>query len=316
MDGKIGLVEAADGGDLFLDEIADMPPDVQAAVLRVLQDRQITRVGARKPRKVDVRFISATNADLEHDSRGFRPDLLDRLRLGGTLWVPSLRERKTDIPLLVERFVREAETQRSGTLRREITTEALDRLQAHDWPGNVRELRACLFDAVNRFPDVEHLVPAHLRLKDGPQPDAAKLVEADRGDYSPSVPTASQDAIDLDAWLAVHSALRFDPDEITLWSGRLGELQHAQAWVLARYLLAALEATKRRTLEQPEGILQIHPAVKMMTGDAGITASRAADVIKRLLRPLEEELQGDLRKALAIALRLRPRSPRSTSVGL
>lgn len=96
--GKIGLVEAADGGNLFLDEIADMPLEAQATVLRVLQERRITRVGARESRSVDVSFLAATNADLERDPRGFRADLLDRLRLGGTLWLPPLRERKTYSP--------------------------------------------------------------------------------------------------------------------------------------------------------------------------------------------------------------------------
>ena len=113
-------------GDLFLDEIADMPLEVQAAVLRVLQERLITRVGSRQPKEVDVRFLSATNADLEDGSRGFRSDLLDRLRLGGTVWLPPLRERPTDIPLLVENFVHEAEAQRKGSLHRDITPEVLD----------------------------------------------------------------------------------------------------------------------------------------------------------------------------------------------
>ncbi len=315
VDGKIGLVEAADGGDLFLDEIADMPPEVQAAVLRVLQDKQITRVGGRQPRAVDVRFISATNADLENDPRGFRADLLDRLRLGGTLWLPPLRERVTDIPLLAERFVREAEAQRPGTLHREITAEALDRLRTYDWPGNVRELRTCLFDAVNRFPDVEHLVPGHLRLKQGTVSVAAKPPVEEPEAAPLSLPSVEKASIDLDGWFAMQSALRFDAREITRWSGRLGEIQQAQAWLLARYLLAVLEATKRRTPEHPEGMLQIHPAVRLMTGDATLTASRAADVIKRLLGPLEGELQGDLREALGIALRLRPRSPRAAAMG-
>jgi len=78
--------------------------------------------------------------------------------------------------------------------------------------------------------------------------------------------------------------------------------------LLARYLQAALDATRRRTPEHPEGLLQIHPAVKLISGDKGLSASKAVDIIKRLLRPLEHELDGDLREALAIALRLRPRS--------
>lgn len=310
VDAKIGLVEAANGGDLFLDEIADMPPEAQATVLRVLQDRQITRVGARHPIAVDVRFLSATNADLENDPRGFRPDLLDRLRLGGTLWLPPLRERKLDIPLLAEKFVREAERQRPGTLRHAITSESMERLVRHDWPGNIRELRTCLFDAVNRHPDVEHLVPGHLRIaadttvRESSAPISQSMINA-------SSVSLTDVATDLSALLRVQSGVNFAQSGIATWSGRLADLQEAQAWVLARYLQAALDATKRRTPEHPEGLIQIHPAIKLMTGDATLTASKAADLIKRLLAPLENELEGDLRDALAVALRLRPRSTKS-----
>lgn len=309
VDGKIGLIEAADGGDLFLDEIADMPVEAQAAVLRVLQERQITRVGARQPKTVDVRFISATNADLEDDPRNFRPDLLDRLRLGGTLSLPPLRERKTDIPLLVDRFVRDAESQRLGTLRREVTSDAMAKLVAHEWPGNVRELRTCIFDAVNRYPDVEHLVGGHLRiaaqasakLQDGPSvPFSNRLEGLVRDDSASGFSTILKSLSDI----------RFDQIDIAHWAGRLIALQHTQAWVQARYLLAAIQATKRRTPEHPEGVIQIHPAIKLLTGDKGMTASKAADVIKRILGPLEDELNGDLREALAVAVRLRPKSPK------
>jgi DNA-binding NtrC family response regulator len=312
VDGKIGLIETANHGDLFLDEIADMPIEVQAAVLRVLQERQIIPVGARRPRAVDVRFLSATNADLEDKARGFRPDLLDRLRVGGTLWLPPLRERKTDIPLLANNFVREAETHRKGGMRREITSEALDVLKESEWPGNVRELRACLFDAVNRHPDVEHLVLGHLRI-------ASKAARKKSG--SPVLQPAesiSNRGTDLgldglESLLNFQDQVVFDETEIGRWSGRLSDLERSNDRVLARYLLAALKATKRRTPEQPEGILQIHPAVKLMTGDQTITASKAADIIKRLLRPLENELGGDLRDAFDTAIRLRPRSAKASS---
>ncbi|MHB8821830.1 MAG: sigma-54-dependent transcriptional regulator, partial [Pseudomonadaceae bacterium] len=93
VDGNVGWIETAEGGDLFLDEVANMRMDVQAGLLRVLQDRKITPVGSRKSKSVDVRFISATNAFLENETK-FKPDLLDRLRLGGTIWLPALRERK------------------------------------------------------------------------------------------------------------------------------------------------------------------------------------------------------------------------------
>lgn len=308
--GKTGLIEAAQGGDLFLDEIADMPDEVQAAILRVLQERQFTPVGGRNPRSVDVRFIAATNADVETESSGFRADLLDRLRLGGTLWLPPLRERKTDIPLLVEAFVREAEKNHSRALQREITPEALEKLGAHDWPGNVRELRSCLFDAVNRHPDVEYLVAGHLRI--GSERKIVLVAPVlQRVSTDMEKPIRSSDAFSRLVETLEQTA--FPVDEIQFWAGRLVELQLAQSRLLARYLEAALEATRKRSPEHPHGQIQIHPAIKLLSGDSTITASKAADVIKRLLGPMEEELEGDLREAFAIAVRLRPRSAKAAN---
>lgn len=313
VDGKAGLIETANGGDLFLDEIADMPLEVQAAMLRVLQDRQITPVGARRPKAVDVRFLSATNADLEDKARGFRPDLLDRLRLGGTIWLPPLRERKADIPLLARKFIREAERQRPGIRRREATPEALELLQSLEWPGNVRDLRTCIFDAVNRFPDVEHLVPSHLRISsielgEAPNPSASSLSEDTTLDSPPT------ESLELETILSLADRITFDQKEIGKWTGRLPDLQTSFAKLQAKYLLAALDATKRRTPEHPEGIIQIHPAIKLLTGNQKITASGAADIIKRLLSPMEGELKGDLRKAFDTAIRLRPRSTKSSQI--
>jgi DNA-binding NtrC family response regulator len=295
------LIESANGGDLFLDEIADMPPEVQAAVLRVLEERRITRVGGRESLSVNVRFLSATNADLEDERRGFRHDLLDRLRLGGTVWLPPLRDRPTDIPVLVERFVREAESQRQGTRRRQITDEAMLLLQGRDWPGNVRELRSAVFDAVTRHPDVEHLVPSHLRINE-------RRVVQTGSDRTTDVPVAHSARGSLDDLLLRLAATEVDPTDVAGWSGKLEEVQREYARLTARMLRAALEATRRRTPASPEGELQIHPAVKLLTGDATLTASKAADLIKRLLAPIENELAGDLAEAHQIALRLRPRS--------
>jgi len=311
VEGKTGLIETASGGDLFLDEIADMPPEVQAALLRVLQERKVTPVGGRQPTPVDIRFLSATNVDLEDPARGFRADLLDRLRTGGTISLPKLCERPSDIPLLAERFVREAEAQRLGTRHREITDEAMKQLVAYDWPGNIRELRSAIFDAVNRHTDVEFLVPGHLRLGrdrggklDGaPQ---AKVPENREG-----AAAAGIGELGIAELLEIQNSFNFDPREAAQWAGRLGDLQLAQAKLLARYLQGALAMTKRRTPANPSGQIQIHPAIKLITGDSTITASKAADLIKRLLGPLEAELEGDLREAYDTALRLRPRAPKT-----
>lgn len=304
VDGKTGLIEAADGGDLFLDEIADMPIEVQAALLRVLQDRQITRVGGRKGRPVDVRFLSATNVEIEAKEFGFREDLLDRLRLGGTVTLPPLRERKSDIPILVEQFVRQAEDARPGALQRDVAVEAIERLLKHDWPGNVRELRTCIFDAVNRQPNVEHLVAQHLRMDGQPAlPPVRRSAEERR---SPMQAVLYSDN-EIGALLVGIKICEFPVKDIGKWAGQLHDLQREHTWLLARYLQAALDATKRRTPEVPGGQIQIHPAVKLMTGDSSVTASKAADIIKRMLGGISAELSGDLAEAYAIAIRLRPK---------
>ncbi|MCX7176046.1 MAG: sigma 54-interacting transcriptional regulator [Proteobacteria bacterium] len=166
-----GRIVQADKGDLFLDEIGNMPTDVQTGLLRVIETREVVPLGASSGREVDVRFISATNEEIERRAElgaGFRADLLDRLVSGGTIWLPPLRERRSDIPLLVEKFIREAEAGRKGALVRQVAPEALAALVSYDWPGNVRELRSVVFDAVNSHADVEHLVVGHLRFrKDG-----------------------------------------------------------------------------------------------------------------------------------------------------
>jgi DNA-binding NtrC family response regulator len=304
VDGKIGLIEMAKGGDLFLDEIADMPPEVQAAMLRVLQERKLTRVGGRKSLDVDVRFLAATNADLDDPERGFRPDLLDRLRLGGTIWVPPLRDRPDDIPLLVEKFVREAEAMRPGTHRRTVSPEAFEVLSTHDWPGNIRELRSVIFDAVSRHPDVEHLVAGHLRV----------ARKKDEGMKAAPAASVSLNGNGIGGLVEVVNHCKFPADEIGKWAGQLDRLQQSHSAMVARYLHAALEATKRRTPEQPEGAIQIHPAAKLATGNPKLTATEAADLFKRLLGPICDELEGDLLAAYRTSLRLRPRSPTRRSV--
>jgi DNA-binding NtrC family response regulator len=137
---RIGRFELADGGTLFLDEIANIPPAQQPKLLRVLEDGELERVGSSRTMKVDVRLISATNADLAADvARGaFRKDLMFRLNTI-ELRLPPLREREEDIALLAQSFLARfaARYQREG-LR--FAPTALRALQSYAWPGNVREL--------------------------------------------------------------------------------------------------------------------------------------------------------------------------------
>lgn len=137
---KPGKFEQADKGTVFLDEIGEIPPAIQVKLLRVLQDKEFERLGSNRTRRVDVRVIAATNADLRAaiESGQFREDLYYRLNVV-PINVPPLRQRKEDIPALVEHFIRKY-SQEFGRPVKGISNEALEILMKHHWPGNVREL--------------------------------------------------------------------------------------------------------------------------------------------------------------------------------
>src|SRR5256714_2894550 len=147
LQGKQGLLEAAQGGTLFLDEIGDMPVDLQAKLLRALQEREVKPVGATERRRIDVRIIAATHRDLDAAIRNgtFRQDPYFRLNVV-QVKLPPLRERKSDIPLLVTAFLEKFSDPQQTT--RSVSEEALRRLIAYDWPGNVRELENAIERAV------------------------------------------------------------------------------------------------------------------------------------------------------------------------
>ncbi|MEI9809662.1 MAG: sigma-54 dependent transcriptional regulator [Bacteroidota bacterium] len=138
---RIGKFEQANGGTLFLDEIGDMSLNAQAKVLRALQEGKITRVGADKDINVDVRVIAATNKDLlkEVDAKAFRLDLYHRLSVI-LIHVPSLNERKDDIPMLVDQFLEDICTD-YGIAKKTMDEEAITLLKEYNWTGNIRELR-------------------------------------------------------------------------------------------------------------------------------------------------------------------------------
>ena len=137
---KEGRFVQARGGTLFLDEISEMSPAMQVKLLRVLQEREITRVGGEEVIRVDVRVIAATNRDLLREimEEGFREDLYYRLNVVN-LTLPPLRERREDIPLLVQHFL-DIFSKKNNKSIKGFTPQAMDRLIRHDWPGNVREL--------------------------------------------------------------------------------------------------------------------------------------------------------------------------------
>jgi DNA-binding NtrC family response regulator len=137
-----GLFEQASGGTIFLDEVGELPAQVQAMLLRVLQERTVRRVGGEQPVPVDVRVVTATHRDLPQMVRDgrFREDLYYRLH-GATITVPPLRERVSDLPSMIDAFLREA-TIHGRARKLTVAPDAMRRLAAYPWPGNVRELRS------------------------------------------------------------------------------------------------------------------------------------------------------------------------------
>jgi len=156
-EGQPGKFELAHGGTIFLDEIGDMPFDVQSTLLRVLQSREIVRVGGVRPKKIDVRIIAATNRNLVEaiEQQNFRPDLFYRLNVF-SIHVPALRDRPGDIPILADYFIRKY-AKDAGKTWPSISPEALSVLESFSWPGNVRELENVLERAIYMADDLIEL---------------------------------------------------------------------------------------------------------------------------------------------------------------
>ena len=175
---RTGRFEAANGGDLFLDEIGDIPLSIQIKLLRVLETRQFERVGENTPISVDVRIITATNRNLLEliDQKRFREDLYFRINVI-PIHLPPVRERKEDIPILVNTFIDRLEL-RTGKSIRGLTRPALNRFMAYHWPGNVREMKSALeyaFTVADKDAiDIDHLPPQMLQKQ---RPPAAVAVQ-------------------------------------------------------------------------------------------------------------------------------------------
>ena len=161
MKSKAGLFQAANGGTIFLDEIGELPLEMQAKLLRALQEKEIRPVGSNEKVNVDVRVIAATNRDLEAAYRAgtFRKDLYFRLNVV-TVHIPPLRDRRSDIPMLVHHFL----DRYAPESHMQVTPAAMKSLLHYEWPGNVRELENCVARAVTlgdrQVIDVSDLPPA------------------------------------------------------------------------------------------------------------------------------------------------------------
>jgi DNA-binding NtrC family response regulator len=178
MNKREGRFELAHGGTILLDEISEISPSVQAKLLRVLQERELERVGGNRTIKVDVRVIATTNRNLEQsvEKKEFRQDLFFRLNVV-PIAVPPLRERIEDVPLLAEEFMRRF-ARKHGVHVKGFTDEAIRTLKRHTWPGNVRELQNVVERAVILCGENGILEPSHLGMV-APSPDAADETTAD-----------------------------------------------------------------------------------------------------------------------------------------
>ena len=187
VDQRIGRFEYADGGTLLLDEVGDMPLTTQIKLLRVIEERQIHRVGSNDPVDVDVRLLAATNADLPRlvKEKRFREDLYFRLNVV-SIHMPPLRERKGDIPLLAHSFIAEFARRHKKSITG-ISPEVSKALARYDWPGNIRELRNCIESmvvvtrdtllGVDDLPD--HIAPGRLALPAPTQLTGMSLQQAE-----------------------------------------------------------------------------------------------------------------------------------------
>jgi len=164
--GMPGKLEMADGGTIFLDEIGDLPPDMQPKLLRALQEREVYRIGGSQPTKLDIRVICATNRDLEQEMKAgrFREDLFYRINVG-RIAIPPLRERREEVVPLAQLFLIHYAT-RKGKHFQFINSEARKALREHDWPGNVRELKNVIERATLLY-DADYLGSEHLGVLSG-----------------------------------------------------------------------------------------------------------------------------------------------------
>jgi transcriptional regulator with PAS, ATPase and Fis domain len=214
---KKGLLQVADGGTVFLDEIGDMPMSMQVKLLRVIQEKELLRVGGVDPFPVDVRFIAATHRDLQKDVQTghFRQDLFYRLNVIA-LRLPPLAERADDIPLLVNHFL----AQKCHSMKKEIDAiepEAMDLLCRYSWPGNVREL--------------ENIIERAVALESGPAilvadlPDYIRNQSIETYRHHPSdIPTLEEQEKRYIQWVLgrsegnkTHAAKIMGIDRVSLW---------------------------------------------------------------------------------------------------
>jgi sigma-54 dependent transcriptional regulator, acetoin dehydrogenase operon transcriptional activator AcoR len=217
-DGSPGRFEDADGGTLFLDEVSELSGPAQTALLRVLQEKEVVRLGGCAPRRIDVRIVAATNKPLEEEirARRFRRDIYYRLNVLAVS-IPPLRDRGDDVTLLARIFVAEAEAE-LGRAGLTLTDGALEALRAHTWPGNIRELRNVILRAAATAPTVkleaDHLPFPVAGRRSGP---ASERPRAEREAVSEAEREAILDALRDCQWNFTRAADRLGISRMTIY---------------------------------------------------------------------------------------------------
>jgi len=311
-----GAVERADKGTLFIDEFGAIPPGVQTKLLRLLGNtREVQRMGSDRKKRVDILVVLATNRMNLVDSSDFQADLLDRVDVEQSIKLPSLSERDEDIPALIEYFVRHYEAKYKVSLQaeeRKIDSEAVSLLINQPWPGNIRQLEEVISNAINRFPRIRVLSSSHLSLPQISLDSPKKNCDAEPF-YIKNSLTFSELLSQLDTF-----EFKTVPEKRVELTNALPNLKLSYSKCAANLLRTALIVTSKFTLENPEGEVQITPAVNIISGKKKFSTSQAADEIKRIFRQSPEDIQkywladSILSKAIEIAVTLRPRKGSSS----
>lgn len=313
---EVGAAELADGGTLFIDEFGDITGSIQHKLRRLLDKntREVQRIGSHEVKTVNLQIIMATNNLDLLSSEDFHKDVLFRAKIGKPIILPPLRERKEDIPLLADFFKKNCEKTYNAEPR-EVSNDALEALMSYSWPGNIRELESVIEDAIRNYPGLKYLSKNHIHFSD--EKEKEQFITSTHEEKFKEFRLLNAEYInDIDSLKQIINKFQFDVHNPNFWAGKLSDIENMYAHFIARYLRASLEATKRITPENPNGKILIHPAVKLMTGDSTISASKAADVIKKLLgfsSKYKDTISSDpiLKQAYEIALRLRPKKQKS-----
>ena len=299
---QAGAAKEADQGTLFIDEFGDLPASIQSKLLRLLDKstRESQRDGIQIGWHPHARFAGGAGHDRLDilESEDFRKDLLFRVRIADAIRVPARcgSDGKT-YHCWSRHFVRKCELAFKNSLnaeRRTVSPEAIQALCDADWPGTCAGLEHAIESAVYRFPKLRVCRPGiYVSRKGKPRPAPESLMSAppERSNL-PASTTLTHLLQQIEEFEFSDTAAGRSE-----WAGKLPELQVVFGRAMAWLLRAALVATRKPTPQNPEGELKIHPAVKLLTGDSIITASKAADLVKRIFSVMPETVRSETLKA-------------------